>query len=315
MAEPVRVDSENIIGSRGGAMAWCEYAATRLAMGGASRLPHSWQRVLTGALARLAVRVDQRHTNAARSYLRQALGPAASEEEERRRIVQAYRHLFQISLDSAAFERRVPQERLLEHYTLHRSDVFLEAIASGRGGILVAPHLGDWEAGSAIMPHIGMVPSYAVSRPVKNRYLSRHFLEVRKRRGLTLIPRRGGMTQVARILEEGGWIAMLLDQRPSGRHVLAPFFGRTAPCERGAAVLIKRLRVPLVFCACYLTERPFQYDIFFERLLTAEDIAPLSVEEITARINREMERLILHRPEQYFWLHDRFRGAPAIESP
>jgi len=315
MAELVRFDPEENLGSRGGAMAWCEYALTRLLMGGTSRLPYSWQRALTGAAARLAYRIDERHREAARSFLHQALGPAADETEERRRIVDAYHHLFQISIDAAAFERRVPQERLLEHYTVHRSEEFLEVVASGCGGIAVTPHVGNWEAGSAIMPHIGLVPSYAVARPPKNRYLSRHLLDVRERRRLTIIPRRGGMTQVAKILEDGGWIAMLLDQRPSGRHVLAPFFGRPAPCERGAAVLVKRLAVPIVFCACYLTEKPFHYDIYFERLVSAEEIASLSVQEITTRVNAEMERLILRRPEQYFWLHDRYRGAPAIDSP
>ena len=312
MAEPVLFDPEGNLGARGGVAAWLEYAVTRLALGGASRLPRAVKGASTGWLARLAARLDRRHSEAARRFLIQALGDSIPDAELDRRIVQAYRHLFHISLDAEAFERRVLGERLLEHYRVEEAPGLREVIEAGRGGIVITPHVGDWEAGSAILPHLGMAPTYAVARPPKNRYLSGHLLRVRERRGLTVMPRRGGMTQAARILESGGWIAMLLDQRPSGKHVLAPFFGRLAPCERSAAVLIRRMRVPVVFSACYLTEIPFRYDLCFARVVPPEELGSLSVEEITALINTEMEQLILRRPEQYFWLHDRYRDAPPI---
>lgn len=309
---PVRFDPEGNLGARGGVAAWLEYAVTRIALGGTSRLPRGVQRALTGGLARLATRFDRRHTEAARRFLSQALGESTPDAELDRRIVLAYRHLFQISLDAEAFESEVLGARLLEHYEVEEAPGVREAIDAGRGGIVISPHVGDWEAGSATMPHFGMTPAYAVARPPKNRYLSAHLLRIRERRGLTVMPRRGGMAQAARILESGGWIAMLLDQRPSGKHVLAPFFGRLAPCERSAAVLIRRMRVPVVFCACYLTERPFRYDLCFPRVVPPEELASLSVGEVTALINAEMEQLILRRPEQYFWLHDRYRDAPPI---
>jgi KDO2-lipid IV(A) lauroyltransferase len=271
------------------------------------------QSVLVGGLARLALRFDERHTAAARAFLGQALGPAAAADDAR--IARAYRHLFQISIDAEAFNRRVPQARLLEHFEVQASDELLAELRSGQGGILVTPHVGDWEAGSALMPHIGLRPAHVIARPPKNRYLSRHLLRVRERRQLTIMPRRGGMRQTAAILEAGGWIGMLLDQRPLGKHVVAPFFGRPARCERSAAVLMKRLGVPTVFGACYLTERPFQYRVVLSRCLRAAELERLSLEEIVAVVNREQERLILRSPEQYFWLHDRYRDAPLESLP
>jgi len=312
-SSPVPFDREANLGSRGGAAAWLEYAAVRLALGGASRLPRAVRDALIGAIARLARRVDRRHAESARRFLAQALGPEADPAALDRRIVAAYRHLFRLSLDAEAFERKVHGERLLEHYAIEMGSGVREVIDAKRGGILVTPHVGDWEAGSATMPHLGMSPAYAVARPPKNRYLSEHLLRVRERRGLTVMPRHGGLAQAAKVLEGGGWIAMLLDQRPGGKHVLAPFFGRLVPCERSAAVLIRRMHVPVVTSACYLTDRPFRYELVFSRAFTAEELAPLSSVELVARINREVEGLILRHPEQYFWLHDRYRDAPAEE--
>jgi len=308
MSEPITFDKELSIGNRGGVAAWCEYALTRGALGTLSRIPRPLQRVLVRALGEVAMRVDKRHTNAARSFLAQALGPEAAEEDWR--IVRAYMHLFQLSLDSDAFQRKVPQATLLDHYTITASDEVFEGFRNGTGGIIVTPHVGDWEAGAAIMPHLGMDPAYAVAKPPRNRYLSHRVLEVRKQRRVNVMPRRGGMQQAAAIFERGGWIAMLLDQRPRVKYAMAPFFGRLAQSERSAAVLMKRLGVPIVFGACYLTDRPFHYDLRFPVRVEPEDLAQLSVNEIVARVNAELETLILAHPEQYFWIHDRYRDSP-----
>ncbi|MCB9916691.1 MAG: lysophospholipid acyltransferase family protein [Planctomycetes bacterium] len=307
--EAVRFDEARNLGAAGGVGAWLEYALTRGLLGTIGRLPDGARRALVSGAARLAMRLDARHREAARSFLRQALGCAHLEKDGDARILQAYRHLFRISLDAAAFDRRVPQATLLEHYRLRTCAGFEEAVRAGRGGVLVTPHVGDWEAAAAALPHLGMTPTYVVARPPRNRYLSEHLLRVRERKGVTVMPRRGGMAQAGTILERGGWIAMLLDQRPSGKHVVAPFFGRPAPCERGAAVLLKRMRVPVLIGANYLTDEPFRYDLRVTRVLQPEELAELSIVELVTLLNREMEALILRHPEQYFWLHDRYRGA------
>lgn len=312
MAEPITFDEEQNLGSRGGFLAYAEYLLTRALLGGLGRLPRFAQSAFVGAFARLAMRIDKRHSAAARSFIGQALGPAAAADGTR--VLGAYRHLFQMSIDAEVFDRKVPQSRILEHFDVEADEELLAELRAGRGGIMVTPHVGDWEAGSAILPHLGMHPMNVVARPPKNRYLSRHLLRVRERRQLTVMPRRGGMKQTGAILESGGWIAMLLDQRPSGKHVVAPFFGRPARCERSAAVLMKRLGVPIYFGTCYLTERPFHYRVVFPRRLTTEELGQLSLAEIVAIVNEEQEKLILRHPEQYFWLHDRYRDAPAQEA-
>lgn len=312
MAEPIKFDEELNLGSRGGAMAWIEYAATLGLMEGVSRLPHAMQMGLLRSIGSLAMRVDKRHREAARAYMSQALGEEIASMDPR--IRDSYVHLFRMSVDSHAFNRRVPQATISEHFAISAPPEVHAAWESGTGGFLATAHIGDWEAGSAAMNHLGMAPAYGVARPPKNRFLSRHLLRVRELKKVTVFPRRGGMGRIASVLKAGGWVGMLLDQRPLGKHTLAPFFGRVTTCERSAGVLFKRMGVPIVFGACYLTDRPFYYDMRYSTVMTPEELADLSLEEVVTTVNAQMEKLILAHPEQYFWLHDRYRDAPPLGS-
>lgn len=313
MVEDASFDAARIpsaIGDRNGPMAWVEYLAARAGLESATRLPRGVQMASASALARVARRVDRRHSDSARRYLRAVFGEQITAAELEDRVLQAWEHFFRITLESVAFERRVPQAAILDHYEVEWCDGAREALSAGRGGVFLTPHVGDWEAASAALPHLGAGEIYAVARPPKNRPLSRYLLAMRERRHIHVLPRRGAMKFAHEILAAGGWIGLLPDQRPSGRGVLAPFFGKLAPCERSASALVRRMAVPIVIGACYLTDEPFRYRGRVSQVIWPEELAELTVEEITARINAAVEPLILAAPEQYFWLHDRFRDAP-----
>jgi KDO2-lipid IV(A) lauroyltransferase len=163
----------------------------------------------------------------------------------------------------------------------------------------------------AIGARIGIAPTYAISRPPRNRPLSRFAQRVREARGYRLIPRQGAIEHLLAVVRGGGWVGLMLDQRAHGKDntIVAPFFGRPARCERSIPVLARRIKKPIVFGATYRTARPFHYRTVVDRVLWPEQLSELAPEAIAAAINAEMERHILIAPEQYFWLHDRYRPA------
>ena len=115
-----------------------------------------------------------------------------------------------------------------------------------------------------------------------------------------MLPRHGGIQHAAQIIEGGGILCLLIDQRARQRGVLVPFFGRLALCDRSAGVLLKRLQAPITIGAVYLTDKPFHVRVDAQTVLQPEDFASHSVEEIITRINGEIEALILKEPDQYF---------------
>jgi KDO2-lipid IV(A) lauroyltransferase len=298
-----------VLGTRGGVFAWLEYAGARSVLGALSLAPLWLRSPLVGAIARLTKAIDRKRSDAARTFLRQALGSTMSDRELEGRVLQAWRHLFQVTLDAEALHRRVPLAELRDHFEVDLCADARKIIDAKTGSILATPHVGDWETGSAVMPWIGFDPFYVVSKPPKNRPLSVHAHRLRERRGVRLLPRRGAMKDAPAVVRGGGMLGLMLDQRARRRPVFAPFFGRRARCDRSAAVLLKRLRAPIVFAACYRLPAPWRWRLSAPAVLWPEDLAGKSVEEITELVNRELEKLILAAPEQYFWLHDRYRGA------
>jgi KDO2-lipid IV(A) lauroyltransferase len=289
--------------------------ALRVMMGTTSRLPRAVQNAFITGLAHIAKRIDSKHADAARIFLRQALPCAVTDGPLlEQRVLQAYKHIFRVTLDSEQFDRYVPADRRAEHNTLVKCDGFDELVASKRGALMITPHVGDWEAGSAMVTSFGVEAFYAVVKPPRNRPVSKRLLEMREGRGIGVLPRRGGMNMIGKLLQSGAWVGLLLDHRPNGKHVMAPFFNRPALCERSAATLIKRMKAPLVFGSTYLTERPWHYRTVMNRIIEPEELAGLDPVGIQTRVNAEMERLILMAPDQYFWLHDRYRYAPEDES-
>ncbi len=306
-------NNEELLGSRNGINAWVQYFAARALLGGVSRLPLCLQSCFIEGLARVARRVDVRHSDAARRYLQRALGCAEVERLRsagiEARVLEAWRHFLRLSIDAAAFDRRVG-DAPLEHLSVERCEGLDELLESGSGGLLISPHLGDWEAGSAFLGHLGFDPLLAIAKPPRNRPLSRYLQKMRKKRRVSFLPRRGGIELATEGLRNGSWLLMLLDQRPRKGEVMAPFFGGPARTERSAGVLARRQRLPLVFFHCLKAEEPFRYLLRFTRVVSSEEARALSVEELATLANQEAEKAILACPEQYFWLHDRFRPHP-----
>jgi len=286
----------------------------RAAQESALRLPGPLQRGVVGALASAGRALDKRHTRAAEDYIRTAL-PLATAPEVDRLVAQSWRHLLRIALVAVGVERHVMGDRLGDHYEIEACPEALDVLNRPGGNILLSAHVGFWEACCPAICGMGWVPSYGVGKAPRNDFVARDLRLARESQGMRVIPRRGAMTAVPAAVRAGASVGMLLDHRPRQKPVYAPFFGRLAACDRSAGVLLRRVKAPLVFYACYSQEGTdaldsWRFQLRFPAVIEPAELAGLSPESIAARINSELERLILHRPSEAFWLHDRFRGAP-----
>jgi KDO2-lipid IV(A) lauroyltransferase len=220
-----------------------------------------------------------------------------------------------LGVQTVGLARLFRGKRIEQHFELEVSDAARAALASGAGCILITAHVGNWEAAGAPLQALGLQPLYAVFKAPKNDPLSRWMQRTREAQGARMLPRAGAMKGLPAVLRAGGSVMMLLDQRARKKPVIAPFFGRPAACDRSAGVLLRRLAAPLVFFGCYTTSDPRRFRLALGTVLGPDDLAGLDAEGVAARLNRELESLILERPDQYFWLHDRYKGAPAARAP
>ena len=305
---------EAVEGNQNGPLEHLSYGALRAFMGVFSRLPDGAVNASLGAIARFAKFAAKERTQAAKEFVDQALGPGLSGAELDRRVLQAYRHFFRIIYETEVMHRHVPLDRVEDHFEIELCEEGRALAGSGTGCVLISPHLGNWEAAVVILPHIGFSPLYAVARPPRNKPMSTAAQRQRERFGGRILHRNGAMKSLPTVLRAGGSVGLLLDQRGRGRSVLAPYFGRPALCDRSVGVLLRRLSAPVCFLSCTMTERPFYYRLQMQRVLQPEALSGLSPEGVATVVNRGMEELVLQAPDEYFWLHDRYRKAP-LEFP
>ncbi len=186
-----------------------------------------------------------------------------------------------------------------------------KAAAEGKGVLLLSAHLGNWELFAAAHALTSFELSVVV-RPLDEPLLHRLAERLRRRSGVELIGKQRGLREVLEALRRGRLVGVLLDQNSSrAEGVFVPFFGVPASTSKGLAVISLRTGAPVV-------------PVFIRRIgggrHRVEFDAPVprpddgDVLSYTAAFNRAIESGIRRAPEQWFWMHERWRTRPRLET-
>lgn len=284
------------------------FFAARFAIGVASRVPEFLGYGVAAALGRLYFRCSRRRQECALRFLRAAY-PDKPERELLRIGCVATGEICKVPIDMAKLTR------LLARGGSVREVVELDHELPEKPYLAVTAHLGSWEVAAATMAHAAG-GAHGVARTFKNPLLQDWILRNRRSGGLHIHPRRGGIRPLAHALREGGVGLQVVDQHQRVRGVVAPFFGRLASCERAASTLALRGGYPVVVGAAIRIGRGFRFRMVFAPLLVPQPTGDRDRDLLAfvTALNGRLEGLIREAPEQYLWIHDRYReGArPAV---
>ncbi len=189
-----------------------------------------------------------------------------------------------------------------------------EAIARGKGVILISAHYGAWEIGGlALMSAVKNVRT--ITRPLDNRFLERDLERLRSRTGAAVLDRKRAAREMMQALSENAVLVVLPDQAVLPREgVLVSFLGRPAWTTPIPAKMAVRRGSTIVFAFCIPTgsehRLEFENPIFVDRLTEAE-CDPVV---LTRRINDVISQRIAAHPELWLWMHDRWKGTATGES-
>lgn len=279
-----------------------------------SAFPGPGRRLLPPAIGTLAWAIDGRHRWVALENLALAMPelPAA----RRRRISRGcYRNLASALVDLLVTARQ-DATRLRARYEVEGLELLEEAEAAGRGVIMMSAHLGNWEAAAQFLALHGR-PMAVVARPLDDPALERELRSMRERWGNTSIPKRGGVRQMMRALGRGGRLGLLVDQRVHPNEGKPyPFFGQPAYTTPLLANLALRTGAPIVPCFGLPEDGWRRCRVIFRPPLWPEGDArdPEAVDALTSRALRVLEAEIRRTPEQWLWLHRRWRKNPSREA-
>ncbi len=236
--------------------------------------------------------------------------PERSPAERRRIYRNSCQHLGLVFVELCSLLAR-PLPRFLERITIDGLEHVKAVMTSHGRALALSAHLGNWEILSAAH-RLSPYQLAVVVRPLDSPALNALADAVRNKTGVELIDKRRALRPVLSALGQGRIVGILLDQNASRREgVFVPFFGRPASTSRSIAVLAVRTGTPVL--PIFARREPDGR----HRVVVLPQLEPLptndveaAVVELTARCTAAIEAAIRETPEQWLWMHNRWRTQP-----
>jgi KDO2-lipid IV(A) lauroyltransferase len=188
------------------------------------------------------------------------------------------------------------------------------AASLGRGVVVATAHTGNWDltacaAARWLSRELG-APLTVVTKRLSWEALDRYWQRLRAERGVSLVDAQGAATAVRDALVARGVVGLLVDQAPERASgvISLPFFGRPARHDLAPVVLAAKARAPLLLMLGFRTADGLH------RLEVVDTLDPADLrggrdawEQATLRISASLEAFVRAHPEQWLWLHRRWK--------
>lgn len=243
--------------------------------------------------------------------LRRVYGETVSDDDIVELAQAHYGHLWKLAGEFLRF-RWLSRKRQLALVRIENLDTFADAYLQGRGVLLLTGHFGNWEV--ATVAGIGSFPHmhgrfHFVRRALKPDWFDRLVTRRFERAGFGVLPKRGSLDAMLDRLADGDAIVFAFDQHaqpPDG--IAVDFFGTPAWTFKSLAIIALATGAPVVPATSW-REPGGRHVLCFEAPVPAVDHANTSeaIRLTTRAYNAALERFVLRRPEQWYWVHRRWK--------
>lgn len=247
------------------------------------------------------------------SNLRRVFGDAVPEAEITRLAQAHYAHLASLVAEFLRFPFLSPKQRAAS-VRVDNIEAILRAAARGKGVLLLTGHFGNWEV--ATVAGIGHFPQYRgrfhfVRRALHPAWFDALVTRRFRRAGFGVLPKKGALDVILDRLAADDVIVFVFDQHAGGTDgIPVEFFGYPAGTFRSLAIIALATGAPVVPAASW-REPDGRHVLRFEEalpLIECEDVNE-AIRRNTRAYNAALERLVLRHPEQWFWVHRRWKDS------
>lgn len=252
----------------------------------------------------------------AKANLQSAFPGRYTDAQIDRIIYRMWLHLFRMVAEMVQLPRRLRLDNVVDQIEFRNKPEVLRAMCSGRPVILLSGHYGNWEMAISIFGLFGFRMGL-VARELDNPYLNDWFLQFRKYTGHRPIPKNGGGGAITSLLERHGSVAMLGDQDAGSSGLFVDFFGKPASTHKSIGILA--IEYGALICVGYARRLEGEalpngwprFELGCEEVIDPRDFDDgQALQQITQRYTAALERVVRRAPEQYFWVHRRWKSVP-----
>lgn len=186
------------------------------------------------------------------------------------------------------------------------ADFLAKTTGNKKGGVLVSAHFGNWEL-LGLCSGLLVAPLTIVVKPLKNSRIDSQINTWRTMQGNRVIYDGQALREGLRALRRGEILVMLGDQSAPEGSFFTDFLGRRTSVFLGPAWLALKTGVPLFAAMCRRTEDG-RYKVDYEEIAYSDlGTSKEDAEELARRYTNVLERSIYQYPEEWFWLHNRWK--------
>jgi len=288
-----------------------EYAAARIILSVVGALPLRQSIRLGQVFGRVAYRLAGELRRTGEINLRLAF-PEKTPEERRELLKGCFESLGRVLGLFSHFGD--PIESIMsgvEPMALER----LQAAQKGRGVIFCTAHLGAWELTSFAVAHLGY-PMSVIVRPIDNPKIEEMVDRYRTRTGNRTLDKFSAARSMVKTLRSGEFLGLLFDLNAlENEAIFVNFFGVPASTNFMTAKLALRSDVPIipVFAPWDKTRQKFVLQVNEPIKFESSDDQEADVRELTTRLTQHFEDQIRRYPDQWLWIHKRWKTRPKGE--
>lgn len=269
-------------------------------------VPQKWSFALSRAVADLLYIVDRKHTRVARRNIAAVYQLPYDHPRTKALARESIRNMARLIMEFILLPEDLEEAGVVTDVEgWEKVDNVLE---NGKGFIFVAGHIGNWELLGAWVSAT-RIPISSVANPFRNPYLEKLLTQRRKRYRQNIIHKEGALLKIAKVLKKGGVVAFLMDQHAGKEEEKLDFLGIPAYTYTGPARLAARFNIPLVPGCCHRKGSDFRYKVYVADPIYPDPEKDMEEEvlRLTRRANEAIGDFIRHRPEQWLWMHRRWR--------
>lgn len=228
---------------------------------------------------------------------------------ERRNLARAmWRYLFLLVVEVAHAPRKIHETNWRDHILLRDADVLLRLYFEKRPILVTLGHFGNFEVGGYGLALLGVHMS-SIARTLDNPFLDEYVNNFRRLTGQRLVAKNGAFDEIVDVLAQGGALGVLADQYAGPKGCWVNFFNRPASAHKAIALLSFEHQAPVVIVYARQGAKPLQLELGTYALSDPAKNGPetRSVRDLTQWYTTRLEEIIGRTPEQYWWLHRRWK--------
>lgn len=288
---------------------WLAYVALRLIVLGITMIPIERCDRICHLLAWVLTRWVRVRRGLVEENLRRVF-PNWTVDESAAIQYRMWHHLLLMVCEVAQAPRKIHRENWYEYFQIPDRATMLRVVLDPRPKQLLSGHFGNFELAGFLTGLFG-VSTTTIARPLDNGFIHEFVNRFRSLGGQHLLPKTGSARQIEELLESGGALALLGDQFGGNKGCWVEFLGHPASCHKAVALFTLSSGAIMMVCSNTRRQVPLTFEL---KVLGVADPAipncPDTVPTLTRWYNTCLEEAIRKHPEQYWWVHRRWRGAP-----